>query len=515
MLRRASLLLVVLALLASGRVGWADGEAADWRTAISQADAAYDRRGSDVDSDRRAAPGPIARAIGLYERVLTERPLDLEVRWRLLRALYFAGDHSSESREERKDRLEHAREVGRIGMDQLAAELGDGTHLEDLEPDEIEASVPAGRRQQVAAIYYWTAVSWGALSQLTGTLSAIGDGVANRLYDFTKVVITLDPGYELGGAHRLRSYLHATVPSIPFISGWIETDLAVSESEKALAFDAEDRGNRVIYGVALLETRDEAREEALSILRDIAALEPREETRSEDLSIRALALEKVGEDPSSPYGARSPDVDGTGRVYMGREVSLVMGHGAAGWLERPERSDEEMPDRLVRELQLAPDAVVADIGAGTGYFSFRLADVVPEGEVLAVDIQPQMLEIIDRRMRVLGVENVRTILGSSVDPKLPEAGVDAVLLVDAYHEFSHPQEMGQKIAEALAPGGRLYLVEYRGEDDTIPIKPLHKMTVAQARTELEAAGLRWVGVRDFLPDQHLLVFEKPVTAKAR
>lgn len=213
-------------------------------------------------------------------------------------------------------------------------------------------------------------------------------------------------------------------------------------------------------------------------------------------------------DASSPYESRTPTRDGTGRVYMGREISLVMGHRAAGWLERPERESEEKPDRVVQEMSLAPDDVVADVGAGTGYFSLRIAPRVPEGRVYAVDIQPQMLEILDGRIRRAGVENVRTLLGSSVDPRLPVGEVDAILLVDAYHEFSHPKEMGEGIARALAPGGRLYLVEYRGEDPEIPIKPLHKMTVAQTRRELEAVGLRFVGVRDFLPEQHFIIFEK-------
>ena len=194
---------------------------------------------------------------------------------------------------------------------------------------------------------------------------------------------------------------------------------------------------------------------------------------------------------------------------MGREISHVMGHRAAGWLERPEREREELPDRVVGEMGLAPDAVVADVGAGTGYFSFRIAKKVPLGRVLAVDIQPEMLEIIERRSAAEEIGNLTPVLGSTVDPGLPEAGVDAVLLVDAYHEFSNPREMLDSIVRALRPGGRVFLVEYRGEDPTIPIKPLHKLTVAQARREFEAAGLQWVGNRDFLPDQHFMVFARP------
>ncbi len=496
-------------LLATVPVGPAWSESTSLAEAVRTADRLYAQRGRRVDPARRADPAQIDAAIDAYAGVLAAHPDDLGVRWRLLRALYFAGDHSSAPEEKRRARLEQGREVGRIGLDQIADRFADGTRLEDFDGTEIRALVVPDQRADVTATYYWLALVWGTWAQFTGTLEAIGDGIANRLYEFTDVVLALDPGYERGGAHRLRSYLHATLPRVPFVTGWVDRERAVPEAQAALAFDPQDRGNRVIYGLALLDTREEAEKEALDILAAVAGPGPRDESLTEDLSIRALALERRGDDPTSPYGAKPPDPDGTGRVYLGREIALVMGHVAASWLERPDRATSEMPDRVVREMDLAPDAVVADIGAGTGYFSFRIAGLVPRGEVLAVDIQPQMLEIMDRRSMDLGVSNVRTILGSSVDPRLPEGGVDAVLLVDAYHEFSHPREMGAGIARALRPGGRVFLVEYRGEDDSIPIKPLHKMTVAQSRRELEAVGLRWVETKEFLPEQHFMVFEKP------
>jgi FkbM family methyltransferase len=160
-------------------------------------------------------------------------------------------------------------------------------------------------------------------------------------------------------------------------------------------------------------------------------------------------------------------------------------------------------------LPLQPDSVVADIGAGTGYFSFPMAQRVPEGRVLAVDIQPEMLEIIAQRRAETGIDNVETVLGTVSDPGLPKAGVDLILLVDAYHEFSYPAEMGRAMAEALKPGGVLVLIEYRGEDPSVPIKPLHKMTEAQARREMAAVGLEWERTEDFLPQQHFMVFVKP------
>jgi len=212
---------------------------------------------------------------------------------------------------------------------------------------------------------------------------------------------------------------------------------------------------------------------------------------------------------TSYYTTGPASRDGTGKFYMGREISQVMGHRGAAWLERPERADVEQPDRVVDSLGLAPDDVVADIGAGTGYFSVPIARRVPDGKVLAVDIQQQMLDIIERRKRNGAPANIDTVLGTMTDPKLPPGAVDLILLVDAYHEFSHPHEMGTAMVDALRPGGKLILIEYRGEDPRVPIKPLHKMTEEQAIKEMRAIGLRHQRTEDFLPQQHFLVFEKP------
>lgn len=209
------------------------------------------------------------------------------------------------------------------------------------------------------------------------------------------------------------------------------------------------------------------------------------------------------------YETKRASRDGIGKVYMGREISQVMGHLGAGWLERPTREREERTDLLLDNLPLESDSVVADIGAGTGYFAFQIARRVPNGKVYGVDIQPEMLAIMESRRDALGVTNVETVLGTEADPRLPAASIDVMLLVDAYHEFSFPQEMGAAMAAALKPGGQLVLIEYRGEDPRVPIKPLHKMTEAQARKELEAAGLVWVETRDFLPQQHFILFERP------
>ena len=176
--------------------------------------------------------------------------------------------------------------------------------------------------------------------------------------------------------------------------------------------------------------------------------------------------------------------------------------------ERDEREREEAPTKAINALQLAPDAVVADIGAGSGYYAFRLSPKIPRGKVVAIDIQPEMLDFLKTRAAELGVTNVVPHLGRIDSVELPPASLDAALMVDAYHEFSHPGEMLASLHRALKPGGRIYLLEFRGEDPRVPIKPLHKMTEAQARRELEAAGFRFVSNRRELPWQHFMVFER-------
>ena len=199
---------------------------------------------------------------------------------------------------------------------------------------------------------------------------------------------------------------------------------------------------------------------------------------------------------------------GIGKFYMDREISFVMGHRAAGWLNRPERIQEEMPDAVVENMNLEPDHVVADIGAGSGYFSFRIAAKVPDGKVLAVDIQPEMLQLIEGQMGEQEVTNIEGVLGAVDNPNLPANSIDAAIMVDAYHEFSHPFEMIDGIYQALKPGGRIFLLEYRGEDPSVPIRPLHKMTEEQVVREMSVFGLDWTDTLDFLPWQHMMIFTK-------
>ena len=201
--------------------------------------------------------------------------------------------------------------------------------------------------------------------------------------------------------------------------------------------------------------------------------------------------------------------DGIGKFFHGREIAHVMGHPAIKWLERTEREMEEAPSKAIAAIDLAPNAVLADIGAGSGYYSFRLSEKVPQGKIVAVDIQPEMLDFLRKKSAELGITNVEPHLGTIEDVKLPAASLDAALMVDSYHEFSHPREMLASLHHALKPGGRIFLLEFRGEDPKVPIKPLHKMTEAQARLELETAGFRFVSNLRPLPWQHFMIFERP------
>ena len=187
-----------------------------------------------------------------------------------------------------------------------------------------------------------------------------------------------------------------------------------------------------------------------------------------------------------------------------------MGHQGAGWLERPEREAEERTDLLIEALAFKPGEVVADIGAGSGYFSWRIAQRIgATGIVYAVDIQQEFLDLLAANMKKRGVDDiVKPVLGTVQDPKLPSASVDTILVVDVYHELDYPYEMTRAMSDALKPGGRLVLVEYRGEDPEVPIKPLHKMTVAQVKKEMSVQPLILENVIETLPRQHIIVLRK-------
>ncbi len=194
--------------------------------------------------------------------------------------------------------------------------------------------------------------------------------------------------------------------------------------------------------------------------------------------------------------------------YMGREIAPTMSyaHGGADWLQREEREAEERCSLLLANLGLRPGMTVCDLGCGNGFYTLRMAKRIGDGQVLAVDIQPEMLADMRQRLEAESIENVTPILGSVYDPRLPNESVDLVLLVDVYHEFSYPQEMLAKIRAALKPDGRAVFVEYRAEDPDIPIRPLHKMTRAQVIKELNANRFQLVSEFNDLPWQHVMFF---------
>ncbi len=204
------------------------------------------------------------------------------------------------------------------------------------------------------------------------------------------------------------------------------------------------------------------------------------------------------------------DPDGIGKFYLDREIAQVMGHRAAGWLERPEREKEEAPTKLLKALDLKEGQIVADIGAGSGYHAFRMAPLVgAKGKILAVDIQKEMLDLMNDKAKKTKVTNIETILGTETDPKLPKGEVDLILLVDVYHEFSHPYEMAEKMVAALKPGGRIAFVEFRLEDAEVPIKLVHKMTERQVILEMaEFADVEHEKTIKTLPWQHIILFKK-------
>src|SRR6266478_5030264 len=191
----------------------------------------------------------------------------------------------------------------------------------------------------------------------------------------------------------------------------------------------------------------------------------------------------------------------------GREIAPVMGMGGADWLVRSERESEEAPDRALDAIALKKGDVVADIGAGVGYFTWRMAERVgPAGKVYANDIQPAMLDQLKKNVAARGLTNVVPVLGVEDDPKLPAGALDMALLVDVYHEFSQPRKMLAKIRAALRPTGRLVLLEYRKEDPQVPIRLEHKMTVQEVRAEIEPEGFRFETSLESLPRQHILIF---------
>lgn len=201
------------------------------------------------------------------------------------------------------------------------------------------------------------------------------------------------------------------------------------------------------------------------------------------------------------------DYNGIGKWYMGREIASVMGFEGMEWLERPERESEENVSTLIKNMSIVSEDIVADIGAGTGYHTFRMALKAPKGFIYAIDIQEEMLSEISSRINNGYLKNIAPILGTETNINLIENSVDKILLVDVYHEFKYPYEMMESIKKALRPNGKIFIIEYRGEDPRVPIKKIHKMTEKQVVKEMKAIGLKLEVNMDNLPWQHCLIFE--------
>lgn len=213
-------------------------------------------------------------------------------------------------------------------------------------------------------------------------------------------------------------------------------------------------------------------------------------------------------DKDTTYQFKNASYDGIGKYYLGREISHVMGASGSIWLDRQERNDEENTDLAIAKLPITAASVVADLGAGTGYYSFRIAKRIPSGKLYAIEIQDEMLLQLKQRKTALRDTIVEIIKGTEQSVELPASSVDLLIMVDVYHELSYPKEILQSAYKALKPTGRILLLEYRKEDPTIPIKELHKMSVEQASKEMNANGFKLVSNEDFLPIQHFLLYEK-------
>ena len=208
------------------------------------------------------------------------------------------------------------------------------------------------------------------------------------------------------------------------------------------------------------------------------------------------------------YTFKRGDYNGIGKWYMGREIAYVMGFEGIGWLERSEREEEEDVSKLIKNMRIKPNDIVADIGAGSGYHTFKIAALTKNGFVYAVDIQPEMLMVIEETKETDKIKNIETILGTEKSIQLPSNSVDKILMVDVYHEFNFPAEIIVSIKRALKPNGELFLIEYRSEDSSVPIKAIHKMSEKQAVREMEAAGFKLKKNITNLPWQHCMVFVK-------
>lgn len=212
--------------------------------------------------------------------------------------------------------------------------------------------------------------------------------------------------------------------------------------------------------------------------------------------------------PQFNYSYKPRSANGTGKFYADREIAQVMGADGAAWLDRKDRQKEENSKLAIDKMDLFPTSVVADIGAGTGYYTFKIAEKVPLGKVYAVEIQDELIRYLNNQKNELGASNVEVIKGDSKSPHLPDSSIDLAIMIDVYHELEYPKEMMHDISKALKSNGKILLLEYRAEDPKIPILPLHKMSVEQTNKEMAANGFKLSEDGEFLPIQHFLLYQK-------
>lgn len=271
---------------------------------VARGDASWETRARGA-AEGRPLEGPILASILSYESALAERPDALSVRWKLLRSLHFAATFASEDESEKRRALDRATRSAEEGLERLARRAGAGERLEDLDPETLLARLEAAEipPEDVARLYFWSAISWGSWSRTVGLLSAVQQGVANRLHRYTLVTLSLEPAYDDGGPYRLLGRLHANLPRVPFLSGWVDRDQAIPLLERGYRLAPEHPGNRLLLAITLLDLAPARRAEALELLALVGALEPRPSMRIEDLSIREEArarLDELGEGAPAP-----------------------------------------------------------------------------------------------------------------------------------------------------------------------------------------------------------------------
>jgi uncharacterized protein YbgA (DUF1722 family) len=280
--------LLLAALLGIGSIGAYSDD-------VARGDSAWVRR-AEGERKGRPLPGPILEAVRSYETALTARPESLEARWKLLRALHFAGEFASQGQDQEKRRIfDRARKVSEKGLDLLAQQIGSEVRLDEMDSGAIKSRLePASvLPSDVARLYFWSAINWGAWSRTVGLLSAVRQGVANRLFRYTQITIALEPEYDAGGAFRLLGRLHAKLPRVPFVSGWVDRDQAVPLIERAYALAPANPGNRLLLALTLLDLAPERRSEALDLLKQVDELTPRPSMRIEDLAMRQEARDRL------------------------------------------------------------------------------------------------------------------------------------------------------------------------------------------------------------------------------